>query len=228
MNYLFQKPIMLEKSGWVTSIPAILTYSVWLLLFIVVSLAKVSHQLLFALFFIPCLVFPLSKLLVKSHCWLYLPWKAQHPCGVWNPPMYCLGCKKRCWEGPGPQLLATLCHLVHEGILLVSKISPNPCKQWFHRILALLLPTIEIDPHWPRARYKRCGLVHLSHRGTEVGWWCSAESSKESTWRVLNMGLKWDISVVPGTWCLWLDSSGKPFTLQLLVSLSDLILSHHM
>ena len=114
--------------------------------FIVVSLAKVSHQVSFALFFIPCLVFPLSKLLVKSHCWLCLPQKAQHPCRVWNPPMYCLGSKKRCWEGPGPQVLATLCHLVLEGILLVSKISPNLCKQWFHWILALLLPTIEIKP----------------------------------------------------------------------------------
>ena len=95
-------------------------------------------------------------------------------------------------------------------------------------LLCLNVSMFEHDPHWPRARYKRCGLVCLFHKGTEVGWWCSAESSKESIWRVLNMGLKWDISVVPGTWCLWLDSSGNPFTLQLLVSLSNLILSHHM
>ena len=47
-------------------------------------------------------------------------------------------------------------------------------------LLCLNVSMFEHDPHWPRARYKRCGPVHLPPARTKVGWWCSADSSKEN------------------------------------------------
>ena len=47
-------------------------------------------------------------------------------------------------------------------------------------LLCLNVSMFEHDPHWPRARYKRCGPVHLPPARTKVGWWCGADSSKEN------------------------------------------------
>ena len=48
-------------------------------------------------------------------------------------------------------------------------------------LLCLNVSMFEPDPHWPRARCERCGLVRLPPASPKVGRWCSADSSRENS-----------------------------------------------